>query len=72
MKNFSVNNTGTIFLRLLYSTLLHVSTAYGDHRSLTLMAQYLEKLFVLEALFDFSLCQCVYVYALRGFLEKFL
>lgn len=55
-KNLSVNNTGNIFLRLLCSTLLHLSNACGDHRSLTLMAEYLEKLFVLEALFDFSLC----------------
>lgn len=56
IENLKVNNTGTVSFRLLYSTLLHLSNACGDHRSLALMAEYSEKLFVLEALFDFLLC----------------
>ena len=39
-KNLNVNDTWTTFFRLLYSTLLHLSNCCGDHRSLTLMAEY--------------------------------
>lgn len=55
-KNLIVDNTGTVFFRLLYSSLLHLSNAHGGHRRLTLMAEYPEKFFVLATLFDFSLC----------------
>lgn len=55
-KNLNVNNIGTVFFKRQSSTLLHLCNTFGDHGSLTLMEEHPQKLFVLEALFDFSLC----------------